>query len=195
MTESAAMSIDSKNTRLRPELIDPAAYIAPGAVVLGDVTIGAESSVWFCAVIRGDSEAIRIGRESNVQDACILHADPGFPCAIGDRVTLGHGAVVHGATVEDDCLIGMRAVVMNGARIGRGSIVAVGSVVTEGIEIPPGSVAMGQPAKVKRAVSERDRERIRHAAEHYVAAGRVYRASNTNGDSRQREGETERLRE
>jgi carbonic anhydrase/acetyltransferase-like protein (isoleucine patch superfamily) len=169
--------VDPKNVRHRPELVDPTAYIAPTAVVLGDVTIGAESSVWFGAVIRGDSEAIRIGRQTNVQDGCVLHADAGFACTLGERVTLGHGVIVHGATVEDECLIGMRAVVMNGAKIGKGSIVAVGSVVTEGTEIPPGSVAIGQPATVKREVTDRDRERIRHAAEHYVAAAKVYRSS------------------
>src|SRR5688500_8080748 len=167
--------IDAKNIPFRPEQVDPSAFIAPGAVVLGDVRIGAEASVWFSAVVRGDSESIRIGRGSNVQDGCVLHADPGFVCTLGDGVTLGHGAIVHGATVEDDCLIGMRAVVMNGARIGKGSIVAVGSLVTEGTVIPPGSVVMGQPGRVKRDVSERDRERIRHAAEHYVAVAKVYR--------------------
>jgi len=175
--------------RHRPELIDPTAFVAPGAVVLGDVTIGAEASVWFSAVIRGDTAAIRIGRQTNVQDGCILHADAGFPCTLGDRVTLGHGAIVHGATVEDDCLIGMRAVVMNGAKIGHGSIVAVGSVVTEGTEIPPGSVVMGQPAKVRREVTERDRERIRHAAEHYVAAGRVYQNARQGDEERGRQGD------
>jgi carbonic anhydrase/acetyltransferase-like protein (isoleucine patch superfamily) len=167
--------IEAANIRFRPELVAPDAWIAPGAVVLGDVTIGAESSVWFGAVIRGDVEAIRIGRQTNVQDGCVLHADEGFPCTLGDRVTLGHGAIVHGATVEDDCLIGMRAVVMNGARIGRGSIVAVGSVVTEGTHIPPGVIAMGQPAKVKREVKDRELGRIHHAAEHYVAAAKAYR--------------------
>src|SRR4051812_20148465 len=167
--------IDPINVVRRPELIDASAYVAPGAVVLGDVTIGAGSSIWFGAVVRGDSAPIRIGQETNVQDGSILHADPDFPCTIGDRVTLGHGAIVHGANVEDDCLIGMRAVVMNGARIGRGSIVAVGSVVTEGTEVPPGSIVIGQPAKIKRESTERDRERIRHAAEHYVAAAKIYR--------------------
>jgi len=181
--------IDPKNVRHRPELIDPTAFVAANAVVLGDVTIGAESTVWYSAVIRGDTAAIQIGRQTNVQDGCILHADPGFPCTLGDRVTLGHGAIVHGATVEDDCLIGMRAVVMNGARIGRGSIVAVGSVVTEGTEIPPGSVVLGQPGKVKRETTERDRERIRHAAEHYVAAGRVYQQARQGDDKRGRQGD------
>lgn len=166
--------VDPQNTRHRPELVDPTAWIAPGAVVLGEVSLAAEATVWFGAVIRGDSAPIRIGRQTNVQDGCILHADEGLACTLGERVTLGHGAIVHGATVEDDCLIGMRAVVMNGARIGKGSIVAVGSLVTEGTVIPPGSLALGQPAKVKRELTGRDRELIRHAAEHYVAAGKVY---------------------
>jgi carbonic anhydrase/acetyltransferase-like protein (isoleucine patch superfamily) len=183
--------VDPKNTRHRPELVDPTAYIAPGAVVLGEVTIGPDSSVWFGAVIRGDTATIRIGAGSNVQDGCILHADEGFPCTLGDRVTLGHAAIVHGATVEDDCLIGMKAVVMNGAKIGRGSIVAVGSIVTEGTVIPPGSVALGQPAKVRRETTDRDRERIRHAAEHYVEAASVFRRE-SRGDQ---DGEKERRRD
>jgi carbonic anhydrase/acetyltransferase-like protein (isoleucine patch superfamily) len=161
--------------RFRPELADPTAFIAPGAVVLGNVTIAPRASVWFGAVVRGDSEAIRIGDETNVQDGCILHADPGFPCVLGNRVTVGHGAIVHGAMIEDEVLIGMRAVVMNGARIGRGSIVAVGAVVTEGTQVPPGSIVMGQPAQVKRPAEHRDQDRIRHAAEDYVAAAKAYR--------------------
>jgi carbonic anhydrase/acetyltransferase-like protein (isoleucine patch superfamily) len=169
-------SMTPDDIRLRPELIAPSAFVAQGAFVLGNVTIGARASVWFGCVVRGDTEAIEIGDETNVQDGCVLHADPGFPCVLGKRVTVGHGAIVHGALVEDDVLIGMRAVVMNGARIGRGSIVAVGAVVTEGTLVPPGSVVMGQPAKVKRAAEPRDAERIRHAAEHYVAAAKVYLA-------------------
>jgi carbonic anhydrase/acetyltransferase-like protein (isoleucine patch superfamily) len=175
--DHAVRVVDVMNVRHQPELVDRTAFIAPRAVVIGEVTIGAESSVWFGAVVRGDTEAIRIGKQTNIQDGCVLHADAEFPCTLGDRVTLGHGAIVHGASVEDDCLIGMRAVVMNGAKIGRGSIVAAGSIVTEGTEIPPGSVVMGQPGKVRRETTERDRERIRHAAEHYVAAGRVYLSS------------------
>lgn len=167
--------MDSALNPFRPDLIDPTAWIAPTAVVLGDVRIGPESTVWYHAVIRGDTDAIRIGRGTNIQDGCVLHADPGVPCTLGDRVTVGHGAIVHGASVEDDCLIGMRAVVMNGARIGRGSLVAVGAIVTEGTDVPPGSVVMGQPAKVKRQVTDSDLARIRHAAEHYVAAGKMYR--------------------
>jgi carbonic anhydrase/acetyltransferase-like protein (isoleucine patch superfamily) len=144
-------------------------------VVLGDVTIGPESSVWFNAVARGDAEAIRIGQQTNVQDLALLHADPGFPCVLGDRVTVGHCAIVHGATVEDDVLIGMGAIVMNGARIGAGSLVAMRALVLEGMQVPPGAVVMGAPGKVVRQVTQRDRERITHAAQHYVAAGREYK--------------------
>ncbi|MBW3600873.1 MAG: gamma carbonic anhydrase family protein, partial [Planctomycetes bacterium] len=158
----------------RAQQVDPTAFIAPGAVVLGDVTLRPRSTVWFQAVVRGDVERIVIGADTNIQDGCVLHADPGFPCILGDRVTLGHGAIVHGAAVEDEVLIGMRAVVMNGARIGAGSIIAVGAVVLEGIEIPPGSVVMGAPGKVRRACEDRDLARIRHAAGHYVNAGRAY---------------------
>jgi carbonic anhydrase/acetyltransferase-like protein (isoleucine patch superfamily) len=153
--------------------IEATAWVAPGAVVLGNVTVGAETSIWYGAVVRGDTETIRIGRQTNVQDLCCLHADPGFPCTLGDRVTVGHGAIVHGATVEDDVLIGMKAVVMNGAHIGRGSLIAVGAIVLEGMQVPPGSVLMGAPARIKRNVEPRDFERIRHAAEHYVTATRA----------------------
>ncbi|WP_315861189.1 gamma carbonic anhydrase family protein [Anatilimnocola floriformis] len=171
------MTIDPQQTRHRPELVHESAFIATGAVVIGNVTLAAETSVWFNAVIRGDSEAITIGAGTNVQDGCILHADPGKPCVLGERVTLGHGAIVHGAILEDDVMIGMRAVVMNGARIGRGSIVGVGAVVLEGMEVPPGSIVLGNPGKVVRPVSERHTAQIRHAAEHYVAAAKVYRQS------------------
>ena len=157
------------------ESIDPSVYLAPNATVIGDVSIRAESSVWFGAVIRGDAEAIRIGRQTNVQDLCVLHADPGFPCVLGDRVTIGHAAIVHGAEIAADVLIGMRAVVMNGARVGTGSIVAVGAVVTEGTVVAPNSVVMGTPGKIRRESTDEDRERIRHAWTHYVDAARSYR--------------------
>ncbi len=167
--------------RFRPELVDPSVFIAPGAIVLGDVTMAAESSVWFNAVVRGDTDSIRIGRQSNVQDLAVIHCDEGVPCTIGDRVTLGHAAIVHGATLEDDCLIGIRAVVMNGARIGAGSLIAVGALITEGVEIPPGSLVMGVPGKVIRQITERDLERIRHAASHYVGAAKAYREAGIHG--------------
>jgi carbonic anhydrase/acetyltransferase-like protein (isoleucine patch superfamily) len=159
-----------------PELVDSAAFLASGARLIGNVIIGAESSVWFNAVIRGDREAIRLGRQTNVQDLCVLHADPGTPCTLGDRVSVGHAAIVHGATVDDDVLIGMRAVVMNRARVGAGSIIGVGAVVTEDTEIPPGSIVLGVPGKITRAAEERDRQRIRHAAEYYVKLAKQYAA-------------------
>lgn len=162
--------------RFRGELVAPTALIVPTAVVLGDVTIAVEASVWFNAVVRGDSERIVIGRQTNVQDLCVLHADPGYPCLLGERVTVGHGAIVHGAVVEDDCLIGMKAVIMNGARIGRGSIIGAGAVITEGTVIPGNSLVLGTPGKVVRPTTDQDRERISHAAEHYVAAAKTYRA-------------------
>ena len=164
------------NTRFMPEFVANSVFIAPGAVIVGDVSIGENSSVWFQAVLRGDTESIRIGCGSNVQDGCVLHADAGFPCVLGDRVTLGHGAIVHGAQIDDDVMIGMRAVVMNGAKVGAGSLVAVGAVVTEGTEIPPGSVVMGVPAKVKRAAGPHEQQIIQHAADHYVHAAKDYRA-------------------
>lgn len=158
----------------RKELIHPSVFLAEGVVIRGDVTIGQQSSVWFNSVLRGDCEAIRVGRRTNVQDACVLHADPGSPCVLGDSVTLGHGAIVHGAEVADDVMIGMRAVVMNGAKIGRGSIIGVGAVVTEGTQIPPGSLVVGLPAKVRRELTEEEVNYIRHAAEHYVAQAQRY---------------------
>lgn len=158
-----------------PELIDPLAFVAPGAVVVGRVTLAAEASVWFGVVIRGDTEAIEVGPRTNVQDGCILHADPGLPCRLGAGVTLGHGAVVHGATVHDDVMIAMRATVLNGAEIGARSLVAAGAVVPPGMHVPPGSVVMGVPAQVVRTTTAADLERIREAAEHYVESARIYR--------------------
>ena len=157
------------------DLIHPSVFLAEGVVIRGDVTIGEQSSVWFNAVLRGDCETIRIGRRSNVQDACVLHADPGFPCVLGDEVTLGHGAIVHGAELADGVMIGMRAVVMNGVKIGSGSIIGVGAVVTEGSEIPPGSLVVGLPAKVKRELTAEEVNYIRHAAEHYVEQAQRYK--------------------
>jgi carbonic anhydrase/acetyltransferase-like protein (isoleucine patch superfamily) len=148
--------------------IDPTAFIHPLAFVCGDVSLGARASVWPFAVIRGDSDHIALGTESNVQDGAVLHADPGLPCTIGARVTVGHRAIVHGATVEDDCLIGMGAIVLNGARIGRGSIVGAGAVVREGMVVPADSLVLGVPGKVVRATTEADRAGIARGAAAYV---------------------------
>jgi carbonic anhydrase/acetyltransferase-like protein (isoleucine patch superfamily) len=159
----------------RPELIDPTAFVARQAVVTGDVRIAAEASVWFGAIVRGDTHAIEIGPQSNVQDLGLLHTDAGIECRLGARVTVGHGAIVHGSIVEDDCLIGMRATLLNHVRIGAGSLIAAGSLVTEGTVIPPGSVVMGAPAVVRRAVTPTDLARIQHAAQHYVKLAAAYR--------------------
>lgn len=168
------MSKRQLDTAFHPELIDESVFLASGVVVLGQVRIRAHASIWFNAVVRGDTEEVEIGEESNIQDACVLHADPGFPCRLGARVTVGHAAVVHGAIVEDDVMIGMRAVVLNGARIGSESIIGAGSVVTEGTEIPPRSMVLGVPGKVVRQVSDDQAAWIRLAAQHYVDAARQY---------------------
>jgi len=152
-----------------PELLAPDVYLAPGVRIVGDVAIGAESSVWFNAVLRGDVAAIRVGRRTNIQDGCVLHADDGLPCTLGDGVTVGHLAVIHGATIDDNVVVGMHAVVMNGVQVGRDSIIAVGSVVTEGTIVPPGSLVMGLPGKVKRLLTPDEIERNRQSAQHYVA--------------------------
>lgn len=156
-------------------MIDPTAFIAPGAIVLGDVHLGAESSVWYNAVLRGDVERITIGAQTNIQDLTMIHADPGVPCTVGERVTVGHRVILHGCTIEDDCLIGMGAIVLNGARVGRGSIVGAGAVLLEGTEIPPDSLVVGVPAKVVRPVDEATASRLEHGWRHYVEQARRHR--------------------
>jgi carbonic anhydrase/acetyltransferase-like protein (isoleucine patch superfamily) len=159
-------------------IIDPTAYIAQGAVVLGDVQIGKDSSVWYNSVVRGDTDRITIGEATNIQDLSMIHADPGIPCVIGNRVTVGHRVILHGCIVEDDCLIGMGAIVLNGARIGRGSLVGAAALVLEGTVVPPESLVLGCPAKVVRQVDETTRARIEHAWTHYVEKARSHRAGN-----------------
>jgi carbonic anhydrase/acetyltransferase-like protein (isoleucine patch superfamily) len=149
--------------------IAASAYVEESAQIIGDVVIGPDSSVWFNAVVRGDVHSIRIGRESNVQDLCVLHGyKDRFAVTLGDRVTVAHSVTLHGCAVEDDCLIGIGAVVLNGARIGRGSLVAAGAVVPEGMEIPPGSLVMGLPARVKRPVNAEETAMIARHAANYV---------------------------
>lgn len=171
------MSEPAPYTDLRADQLAADVFIAAGAQFVGDVTIGAASSVWFNAVIRGDSEAIRVGRGTNIQDNCVLHADPGFPCIVGDGVTVGHGAIIHGAKVDDNVVVGMRAVVMNGAQVGRDSLIAVGAVVTEGTIVPPGSLVMGLPGKVVRNLTPDEIARNRRSAEHYIATAKAFRAA------------------
>jgi carbonic anhydrase/acetyltransferase-like protein (isoleucine patch superfamily) len=148
--------------------IDDEAFVAPTAVVVGAVTMGAESSIWYGAVARADHETIEIGERSNVQDGSTLHSDPGSPLVIGRGVTVGHNVVLHGARIDDDVLVGMGSVVMNGAHIGTGSIVAAGAVVTQGKEFPPRSVIAGIPAKVVRQATDDDLAHIQgNAAAYY----------------------------
>jgi carbonic anhydrase/acetyltransferase-like protein (isoleucine patch superfamily) len=148
--------------------IDDQAFVAPTAVVVGAVTMGPHSSIWYGAVARADADQIEIGEGSNVQDGCTLHSDEGFPLLIGKGVTVGHRVVLHGARVDDDVLVGMGSIVMNGAHIGSGSIVAAGAVVTPGTEVPPGSVVGGIPAKVLRPATEDDMAHIRGNAASYT---------------------------
>ena len=158
--------------------IDPTAFLAPGARIVGDVTLGPGASVWFNAVLRGDSAAVRLGAGSNVQDGAVLHTDGGLPCLIGQRCTIGHAAVVHGCTVEDDCLIGMGAIVLSGATIGTQSIVAAGALVGEGRTYLARSLVMGSPARVVRRVTDDDVERLLlPGVEHYLAFAETYRRS------------------
>jgi carbonic anhydrase/acetyltransferase-like protein (isoleucine patch superfamily) len=151
-------------------------FVANGAVLIGDVTVGDQSSIWFNAVLRGDNEPIVIGARSNVQDGCVLHTDPGFPCKVGDWVTVGHNVVLHGCQVSDGATIGMGATVLNGASIGAGALVAANALVLEGFEVPAGVLVAGVPAKIRRELTETDVARFRQNANEYVSRSRVYLA-------------------
>ncbi|WP_024285626.1 gamma carbonic anhydrase family protein [Cellulomonas sp. KRMCY2] len=148
--------------------VDPDAWLAPGATLVGDVHVAAGASVWYGSVLRADGDRIEVGAGSNLQDGCVVHADPGLPVVVGAGVTVGHHAVLHGCTVEDGSLVGMGAVVLNGARIGRGSLVAAGAVVCEGMDVPPGSLVAGVPARVRRPLGDED-------AQGLAANGQAYR--------------------
>jgi len=156
--------------------IDPTAYVAREAVVMGDVRLAAHSSVWPTAVLRGDINYIEIGEGSNIQDGTIVHLAEDIPVIVGKLVTVGHRAILHACTVEDECLIGMGAVILDEAIIGRGSIVGANALVTKGTRIPPGSLVMGTPAKVVRALSPAEIAGIRTWADHYIALGPIHKA-------------------
>lgn len=156
--------------------IAASAYVDPSAEVIGDVEIGERSSVWPQATLRGDVNAIRIGEESNIQDNCVLHGEwDQYPVIVGNRVTVGHSVVLHGCVVEDDCVIGIGAIVLNGARIGRGSVIAAGALVPEGMVVPPGSLVMGIPGKVRRELTEEERDRFHKNAANYVRYRQHYK--------------------
>src|ERR687886_2263670 len=158
----------------------PDVFIAPDAHVIGKVTIGPRSGVWFGATIRGDTEPLRLGEGCNVQDHCTLHTDPGFPVVIGNFVSLGHNAIVHGAVLEDYVLIAIAATVLSGARIGAGSIVAANALVPEGREIPPRSLVVGTPGKVIREVTDAEYARILQTSEDYMRLARQYTEAGYN---------------
>ena len=164
----------------RPQLAGRV-WIHASAVVVGDVVLADDVSVWPMAVIRGDRDRITIGVASNVQDGAVLHADPGVPCTIGARVTIGHRAVVHGATVEDGALIGIGAIVLNGAVVGAGALVAAGAVVPEGMVVPPGMLVRGVPAKVVGPLSAEQAERVARGWETYVGLKDRYKGSGGRG--------------
>jgi len=156
--------------------IHPSAFIAPGAAVMGDVTLGPDASVWYGAVLRGDMAPIVIGAETCLQDGTIVHVDEGVPCTIGRRVGVGHRVILHGCTVADECLIGMGSVLLNRVRIGTGSVVAAGAVIPEGMEVPPRSLVMGVPGRIVRMVDPGLAERIPETWSHYVEQARAQRA-------------------
>lgn len=162
--------------------VAPSAYIDPGSHVIGDVTIGERCSVWPTATLRGDIEPIRVGDETNIQECAVLHTDEGFPTTIGDRVTVGHSAVLHGCTVGDDALIGIGALVLTGSSIGRGSVVAAGALVPEGMQVPPDTLVMGAPAKPRRAVTAEEQARFRRGVQNYVERAAIHSGNDSGND-------------
>ncbi|MES2940445.1 MAG: gamma carbonic anhydrase family protein [Pseudomonadota bacterium] len=168
----AIYEIDGKSPQL-----GAGAWVADSAQVMGEVELGENASVWFGAVVRGDCDRIRIGRNSNIQDLSMLHADFGVPLVIGDNVTVGHQVTLHGCTIGDNTLIGIQAVVLNKARIGRNCIVAAGAVVTEGKEFPDNSMIMGIPARVVRTLDEESARKLAESAQHYVDNARLFAAT------------------
>jgi carbonic anhydrase/acetyltransferase-like protein (isoleucine patch superfamily) len=159
--------------------VDPSAWVADTATVVGDVTVGPGAGIFYSAVLRADMESVVVGADSNIQDGAVLHADPGFPARIGDEVSIGHGAVLHGCTVEAGCLIGMNATVLNGAVIGAGSLVAANALVPEGTVVPPRSLVAGVPGKVRRELTDAEVERCRGNAAVYRQLAETHRAAMT----------------
>ncbi|MDP9107474.1 MAG: gamma carbonic anhydrase family protein [Pseudomonadota bacterium] len=155
--------------------IDASAYVADEAVLIGRVTLHAHASVWSHVTARGDNEPIVIGRNSNVQESCVLHTDPGHPLTIGENVTVGHQAMLHGCTIEDGALIGIQAIILNGARIGKNCLVGAGALVTEGKVFPDNSLILGSPAKVVKTLSEEEIARMHANCAHYVTRAALYK--------------------
>jgi carbonic anhydrase/acetyltransferase-like protein (isoleucine patch superfamily) len=154
--------------------VDASAFVAPDATLVGDVRMGPQASIWFQAVARGDNEPITIGAQSNVQEGAVLHADPGYPLTIGERVTIGHQAMVHGCTIGEGSLIGIQAVVLNGAKIGKHCLVGAGAVITERKEFPDRSLILGAPARVARQLTDEDVQRLERTAAGYAERSAVF---------------------
>ena len=152
-------------------------YVAPGAMVIGDVTLGRQASIWFNAVLRGDNNAIVVGDGSNIQDGAVLHVDPDFPLTIGTRVTVGHNVILHGCTIGDGSLIGMNAVVLNGAVVGKNCLIGANALVTEGMQIPDNSLVLGSPAKVRKALDENALAMMASGAQSYIDKIALYAES------------------
>jgi carbonic anhydrase/acetyltransferase-like protein (isoleucine patch superfamily) len=157
-------------------VIHPEAFVAPGAVVLGDVSLGREASIWYQCVVRADMAPIAIGDQTNIQDLTMVHVDEGVPCTVGRRVGVGHRAILHGCTIEDEVLVGMGAILLNHVHVGTGSVIGAGAVLPEGMRVPPRSVVMGVPGRVIRAVDDTLAARIDDTWRHYVALARRHRA-------------------
>ncbi len=164
------------NTRRRPEQVHETSWIGPGAIVVGDVTLEAYTSVWFNATLRADESPIIIRARSNVQEGCIFHADIGYPAEVDEGTTIGHGAIIHGAKVGKNCTIGMRAVLLNGAVVGDNSIVGASALLTQRKVFPPNSLILGAPAKVVRALTEEEIEFNRYSAQTYIERSRAFMA-------------------
>ena len=161
----------------KPVLDRDSTFVAHNATVIGDVRIGAGSGIWFNCVLRADQDTIEIGERSNIQDACVLHVDPGFPLRIGDNVTVGHKAMLHGCTIDDDVLVGIGSTVLNGARIPRHCVIGANALVTENKTFPEGSLILGAPAKAVRELSDAEIRGIRRSADHYVENARRFAES------------------
>jgi len=158
-------------------ILDPSVYLAPGAMVIGDVSIGEQSSIWFYSVLRGDVNSIRVGRQVNIQDMSMLHVSHRRPLIVGDRVSMGHGVVVHACVVEDACLIGIRSVILDGAVVGSESIIGAGALVPPGMRVPPRSLVMGIPGKVVREATPEDLESARQTVNSYIQNAGLFRSS------------------
>lgn len=156
------------------ELVGSGHFIAPNAAVIGDVTLHENVSVWFSCVLRGDSERIEVGANSNIQDGTVVHADAGFPTVVGENVTVGHNAMLHGCTIGDGSLVGINAVVLNGAQVGKRCLIGANALVTEGMVIPDGSMVLGSPAKIKSTLPDEVQRLLMHNADHYVGNARRF---------------------